>query len=101
MNDKAGQASSSPRRSTPSQATSPHPGGGSADEQLLRDQTAYASVLAAIRGLEAGLEEPDLWRQFLSLVVEHYESFDASGRALLDCTSGWYSEHDWQGVRVG
>jgi len=25
----------------------------------------------------------------------------ASGRALLDCTSGWYSEHDWQGVRVG
>ncbi|MEF8790007.1 MAG: molybdopterin-dependent oxidoreductase [Haloarculaceae archaeon] len=22
-------------------------------------------------------------------------------RALLDCTSGWYSEHDWRGVRVG
>ncbi|WP_459192704.1 molybdopterin-dependent oxidoreductase [Halosimplex sp. J119] len=22
-------------------------------------------------------------------------------RAILDCTSGWYSEHDWQGVRVG
>jgi len=22
-------------------------------------------------------------------------------RALLDCTSGWYSVHDWQGVRVG
>jgi len=22
-------------------------------------------------------------------------------RALLDCTSGWYSEHDWQGVAVG
>jgi len=22
-------------------------------------------------------------------------------RALLDCTSGWYSEHAWQGVRVG
>jgi len=21
-------------------------------------------------------------------------------RALLDCTSGWYSEHDWRGVRV-
>jgi len=21
-------------------------------------------------------------------------------RVLLDCTSGWYSEHDWQGVRV-
>jgi DMSO/TMAO reductase YedYZ molybdopterin-dependent catalytic subunit len=26
---------------------------------------------------------------------------DAERRALLDCTSGWYSEHDWQGVRVG
>jgi len=25
----------------------------------------------------------------------------AQKRALLDCTSGWYSEHDWQGVRVG
>ena len=22
-------------------------------------------------------------------------------RAVLDCTSGWYSEHDWAGVRVG
>ncbi|WP_227133891.1 molybdopterin-dependent oxidoreductase [Halorubellus salinus] len=22
-------------------------------------------------------------------------------RALLDCTSGWYSEHDWRGVQVG
>jgi len=22
-------------------------------------------------------------------------------RAVLDCTSGWYSEHDWEGVRVG
>jgi DMSO/TMAO reductase YedYZ molybdopterin-dependent catalytic subunit len=25
----------------------------------------------------------------------------AERRALLDCTSGWYSVHDWQGVRVG
>ncbi|QLH77819.1 molybdopterin-dependent oxidoreductase [Halosimplex rubrum] len=25
----------------------------------------------------------------------------ADQRALLDCTSGWYSEHDWRGVRVG
>jgi hypothetical protein len=24
-----------------------------------------------------------------------------TARALLDCTSGWYSEHAWQGVRVG
>jgi len=26
---------------------------------------------------------------------------DASERATLDCTSGWYAERDWQGVRVG
>jgi len=25
----------------------------------------------------------------------------ADQRALLDCTSGWYSVHDWSGVRVG
>jgi DMSO/TMAO reductase YedYZ molybdopterin-dependent catalytic subunit len=25
----------------------------------------------------------------------------AAERALLDCTSGWYSVHDWGGVRVG
>ena len=25
---------------------------------------------------------------------------DAERRAVLDCTSGWYSEHDWQGVSV-
>jgi cytochrome b561 len=25
----------------------------------------------------------------------------ASESALLDCTSGWYSDHDWQGVSVG
>jgi DMSO/TMAO reductase YedYZ molybdopterin-dependent catalytic subunit len=25
----------------------------------------------------------------------------AERRALLDCTSGWYSVHDWQGIRVG
>jgi DMSO/TMAO reductase YedYZ molybdopterin-dependent catalytic subunit len=31
------------------------------------------------------------------------DGIDADGemRAVLDCTSGWYSEHDWQGVRVG
>jgi DMSO/TMAO reductase YedYZ molybdopterin-dependent catalytic subunit len=31
------------------------------------------------------------------------ETVDTAGetRAILDCTSGWYSEHDWQGVRVG
>jgi DMSO/TMAO reductase YedYZ molybdopterin-dependent catalytic subunit len=26
---------------------------------------------------------------------------DAERRALLDCTSGWYSVQDWRGVRVG
>jgi succinate dehydrogenase/fumarate reductase cytochrome b subunit len=26
---------------------------------------------------------------------------DADDRAVLDCTSGWYSEHDWTGIRVG
>ena len=26
---------------------------------------------------------------------------DDERRALLDCTSGWYSEHDWRGVDVG
>jgi DMSO/TMAO reductase YedYZ molybdopterin-dependent catalytic subunit len=25
----------------------------------------------------------------------------ASERAVLDCTSGWYSDHEWRGVRVG
>ncbi|MFC7234835.1 molybdopterin-dependent oxidoreductase [Halosegnis marinus] len=26
---------------------------------------------------------------------------DTAERALLDCTSGWYSDHEWTGVRVG
>ena len=26
---------------------------------------------------------------------------DGSESALLDCTSGWYSEHEWQGVEIG
>jgi DMSO/TMAO reductase YedYZ molybdopterin-dependent catalytic subunit len=26
---------------------------------------------------------------------------ESQRRATLDCTSGWYSVHDWQGVRVG
>jgi DMSO/TMAO reductase YedYZ molybdopterin-dependent catalytic subunit len=26
---------------------------------------------------------------------------ETAGRAVLDCTSGWYSDHEWQGVRVG
>jgi len=27
-------------------------------------------------------------------------AFDTEQRALLDCTSGWYSEHDWRGLSV-
>lgn len=32
-----------------------------------------------------------------------YEDIDAAAteRATLDCTSGWYSVHEWRGVRVG
>ncbi|SFR89588.1 Oxidoreductase molybdopterin binding domain-containing protein [Halomicrobium zhouii] len=26
---------------------------------------------------------------------------DAERRAVLDCTSGWYSDHDWRGLAVG
>jgi len=26
---------------------------------------------------------------------------DAAERAVLDCTSGWYADREWQGVRVG
>ena len=44
----------------------------------------------------------DLEYDDLPSVEEDRASLAASeDRALLDCTSGWYSEHDWQGVRVG
>ncbi|WP_226022739.1 molybdopterin-dependent oxidoreductase [Halomicrobium salinisoli] len=29
------------------------------------------------------------------------DSATGTERAVLDCTSGWYSEHDWRGLRVG
>jgi DMSO/TMAO reductase YedYZ molybdopterin-dependent catalytic subunit len=52
--------------------------------------------------------DPDAWALDVTGRVDHPRSFaiDEVGpaddrRALLDCTSGWYSEHDWQGVTVG
>lgn len=48
------------------------------------------------------------WRLTVSGALTHHQSFtyddlaaDDETRAILDCTSGWYSDHDWQGVRVG
>ena len=37
-----------------------------------------------------------------SLALEYADvAPEAEREATLDCTSGWYSSHDWQGVRVG
>ncbi|MFW5964116.1 MAG: molybdopterin-dependent oxidoreductase [Natronomonas sp.] len=36
-----------------------------------------------------------------SLEFDYDDIGGAERRALLDCTSGWYSDHDWQGVAVG
>jgi len=45
----------------------------------------------------------DLSRDALSPAADGREDAPPSAdeRALLDCTSGWYSVHDWSGVRVG
>ncbi len=57
----------------------------------------------------------DAWRLRVDGAVESPQSFtydeltarDGDGaagdrqRAVLDCTSGWYAERDWEGVRVG
>ena len=55
----------------------------------------------------------DDWRLTVAGAVEDERTFryrdlaagadgldDDSERALIDCTSGWYAERDWQGVRV-
>jgi hypothetical protein len=34
------------------------------------------------------------------LTYEELSSFDDRVRAVLDCTGGWYSEQDWEGVRL-
>jgi DMSO/TMAO reductase YedYZ molybdopterin-dependent catalytic subunit len=51
--------------------------------------------------------DPDDWTLGVSGRVARPCTFDAADlgprtdrRAVLDCTSGWYSEHDWQGVAV-
>ncbi|WP_255151766.1 molybdopterin-dependent oxidoreductase [Halorarius halobius] len=51
--------------------------------------------------------DPDEWTLTVTGLVEREFELDygsvrpeTEARALLDCTSGWYSEHDWQGVRV-
>lgn len=52
--------------------------------------------------------EPGSWTLRVGGEVEHELVLDGSDidagnerRALLDCTSGWYSTHDWRGIRVG
>ncbi|MFB6171590.1 MAG: molybdopterin-dependent oxidoreductase [Haloarculaceae archaeon] len=50
----------------------------------------------------------DAWSLRVDGLVATPRTFDAANlpggareRALLDCTSGWYSDHEWRGVRVG
>ena len=53
--------------------------------------------------------EADSWSLTVDGAVAAPAEFDYAAvasegdetRALLDCTSGWYSEHDWRGVAVG
>ncbi|EMA42785.1 molybdopterin-dependent oxidoreductase [Halococcus saccharolyticus] len=52
--------------------------------------------------------DPDDWQLRVGGRVERELAFDggaldsdAGRRAVLDCTSGWYSTHDWQGIRIG
>jgi hypothetical protein len=52
--------------------------------------------------------DPETWRLRVDGLVDDPLSLaradlspDATDRALLDCTSGWYTEQDWRGVRLG
>lgn len=52
--------------------------------------------------------DTETWRLTLDGRVETVQQFayadfspEAEDTALLDCTSGWYTTRDWQGVRVG
>ena len=52
--------------------------------------------------------DPETWRLRVDGLVDESLSLapddlspDATDRALLDCTSGWYTEQDWRGVRLG
>jgi DMSO/TMAO reductase YedYZ molybdopterin-dependent catalytic subunit len=51
--------------------------------------------------------DPDRWRLAVddgrttrSLALADLAAFGTRVRATLDCTSGWYAEHDWAGVPV-
>jgi hypothetical protein len=37
----------------------------------------------------------------LAVAYDDLAGVDDSERATLDCTSGWYADHEWAGVRVG
>ncbi|MFB6167524.1 MAG: molybdopterin-dependent oxidoreductase [Haloferacaceae archaeon] len=52
--------------------------------------------------------DPETWRLRVDGLVDEPLSLgredlspDATDRALLDCTSGWYTVQDWRGVRLG
>ncbi|WP_435077513.1 molybdopterin-dependent oxidoreductase [Halococcus sp. AFM35] len=52
--------------------------------------------------------DPDDWQLRVGGAVERERTLstedldpDSEGRTTLDCTSGWYSTHDWRGLRVG
>jgi hypothetical protein len=47
--------------------------------------------------------EPDRWRLRAGNRIWSYDelsAFDDRVRAVLDCTGGWYSEQEWEGVRL-
>jgi len=54
--------------------------------------------------------EPETWQLAVTGAVAEERSFDVDDleaevndelAATLDCTSGWYADRDWQGVRIG
>ncbi|MFB6106828.1 MAG: molybdopterin-dependent oxidoreductase [Halobacteriaceae archaeon] len=61
------------------------------------DQVAPADWSLSVTGEVARPLDID----YEELVPEADDAAGAERRALLDCTSGWYSVQDWRGVRVG
>jgi DMSO/TMAO reductase YedYZ molybdopterin-dependent catalytic subunit len=52
--------------------------------------------------------DPGTWRLVVvdgagrrELTLDELSTSETHVRAILDCTSGWYAEQDWSGVRVG
>jgi len=52
--------------------------------------------------------DPDRWRLTVKdlqgsreVALAELTAFDSRVRAVLDCTSGWYSHQDWTGVQLG